>query len=156
MLINLTNKVETPMNKIYLGIKDGTHVHLEKHIWDCGWYWGFGYVVNCNSHMHMSSIMKPKNKQGNLLVDWTDVNNVFESTWIPQDLWYIILDSFRQAYTLKDAARVYRYGGHITNNAPRIVNAERAASINKDIETILNTVWRYLEIGINHYDRKGV
>ena len=51
-----------------LGINhDGEYVWLEKESWDCGWYWGFGYLHtysnnrcpersrDLNSHFHFDS-----------------------------------------------------------------------------------------------------
>lgn len=40
--------------KIYLlGIdKEGYGVYLEEPKWDCGWYWGFGYIERYTNKMH--------------------------------------------------------------------------------------------------------
>lgn len=41
--------------KIFLlGTIDGKYVWLEEPVWDCGWYWGFGYVEQYTNHRNPS------------------------------------------------------------------------------------------------------
>ena len=127
------------MDKIYLGnTTEYGRLYLSKHSWDCGWYWGFGYIGNSRLHMHIDSLINGE----------YDVNKIFDgSTGITQDQWWIIRDLFRQAYALKAAAEVYQYGGHQTTKpgiTDCIKNLEMAAQINKDLETVLNKVWDFL------------
>ena len=124
------------MDKIYLGnTTEYGRLYLSKHSWDCGWYWGFGYIGNSRLHMHIDSLINGE----------YDVNKIFDgSTGITQDQWWIIRDLFRQAYALKAAAEVYQYGGHQTSKpgiTDCIKNLEMAAQINKDLEIVLNKVW---------------
>ena len=127
------------MDKIYLGnTTEYGRLYLSKHSWDCGWYWGFGYIGNSRLHMHIDSLINGE----------YDVNKIFDgSTGITQDQWWIIRDLFRQAYALKAAAEVYQYGGHQTTRPGMtdcIKNLEMAARINKDLEIVLNKVWDFL------------
>ena len=127
------------MDKIYLGnTTEYGRLYLSKHSWDCGWYWGFGYIGNSRLHMHIDSLINGE----------YDVNKIFDgSTGITQDQWWIIRDLFMQAYALKAAAEVYQYGGHQTMRpgiTDCIKNLEMAARINKDLETVLNKVWDFL------------
>ena len=127
------------MDKIYLGnTTEYGRLYLSKHSWDCGWYWGFGYIGNSRLHMHIDSLINGE----------YDVNKIFDgSTGITQDQWWIIRDLFRQAYALKAAAEVYQYGGHQTSKPGMtdcIKNLEMAALINKDLETVLDKVWDFL------------
>lgn len=58
---------------------DGTKVYLQKHKWDCDWYWGMGYLetftnnnnpeksYDISSHFHFSSFDYK---------DWEKVNSV--------------------------------------------------------------------------------
>ena len=126
-------------DKVYLGnTTEYGKLYLSKHSWDCGWYWGFGYIGNSRLHMHIDSLINGE----------YDVNKIFDgSTGITQDQWWIIRDLFRQAYALKAAAEVYQYGGHQTTKPGMtdcIKNLEMAAQINKDLETVLNKVWDFL------------
>ena len=130
------------MDKIYLG--DTTQygrLYLSKHSWDCGWYWGFGYIGNSRCHMHIDSLINGE----------YDVKKVFDGgTKITQDQWWIIRDLFTQAYALKGAAEVYRHGSHQTTEpgiTDCIKNLEMAARINKDLQIVLDKVWDFLSGG---------
>ena len=126
--------------KIYLGeIKEWGSVSIEKHSWDCEWYWGFGYLGNAHCHFHLES----------LITGETDVKKVFDKgTWLSQSDWWIIRDLAIQAYGLKTAAEVYRHGGHQTSVAgitDKIKNLEKAKELNKDLEIILNSLWEFIK-----------
>ena len=123
--------------KVKLGKIDNETIFIEKHKWDCDWYWGFGYIGNKSSHFHIDSLISSE----------TDVNKVFEDTKISQSEWWIIRDLFIQAYALKKAAEVYRFGGHQTTVAGLtdiIKNANRATELNKDLERVLDLVWKFI------------
>ena len=127
------------MDKIYLGnTTQYGKLYLSKHSWDCGWYWGMGYIGNSRCHMHIDSLINGE----------YDVNKIFDKgTPMTQDQWWIIRDLFMQAYALKESAEVYQYGGHQTSKpgiTDCIKNLEMAAQINKDLETVLNKVWDFL------------
>ena len=126
-------------DRIYLGtIAEYGRLYLSKHSWDCGWYWGMGYIGNNNCHMHIDSLIGAE----------CSICNIFDKgTRITQDQWWIIRDLFKQAYALKEAAEIYQYGGHQTSKpgiTDCIKNLEMAALINKDLETVLNKVWDFI------------
>ena len=139
----------TDFNKILLGkakadagtCADGENVWLEKHKWDCGWYWGFGYVGNKNYHSHFDSLLYIKDGKGAVKYEASDL---FESTNITDKEWWVIRDLFVQAYALKKAAEVYQHGGHqitVSGVTDIIKNKERADQINADLAKVLDTVW---------------
>ena len=140
-------------DKVYLGRIKGTGlIYLDKHRWDCDWYWGFGYLGNKSCHFHIESLI---NSSGNAYVpDWTDVNHQFSETWLTQDQWWILRDLFTQAYALKEAAEAYQYGGHNTDKAApyRVINKDRAAQINEDLETVLDNIWEL----VTEWNAKGL
>lgn len=124
-------------NEVYLGTGKNGWTNLMKHRWDCGWYWGFGYLGNASCHWHFQSILEDHE-------NGTDVQKVFpKSTWISQKQWWIIRDLFVQAYALKKAAETYRYGGHQSSDAEdfRIISASRAKAINEDLGLLLDRIW---------------
>jgi hypothetical protein len=131
-------------DKIYLG-KDrhGDSLWLEKHRWDCDWYWAFGYIGNKNLHTHISSMIDHPDQYE---PRWTDVDFQFLSTWLNQSDWWVLRDLFISAYALKKAAEVYRHGGHQTAKAApyRVTNKQRAAWINKDLKNVLDSIWDFL------------
>ena len=126
------------MTKIMLGkTETNGNVWLTKHKWDCGWYWGFGYLGNLQCHYHFSSVL-----ENNLLA-----SKYFSSTNISDKDWWVIRDLFEQAYALRRAYEVYyRGGGHqssLTGVTDVILNKELAAAINKDLEGVLDRVWAF-------------
>lgn len=134
---------------------DGTKYWLEKESWDCGWYWGLGYVHtftnnsnpersrDINSHSHFDSMFFKKNINGydafrQLLVD-TPLSD--------EELWTLV-ELMRTAYTLKESAEVFGRGGsHYTTNpcadvikTPGMVmkiNDEMIPSIMEEVRKIL-------------------
>ena len=134
------------MIKIYLGkmasnvgtLADSELLYLTKHTWDCAWYWGFGYVGNSSSHFHFSA----------LLATTKTASELFQSTKISDADWWVIRDLFIQAYALKKAAEVYRYGGHQTNHAgitDIIKDTDIGVRLNADIKKILDVLWGFIE-----------
>lgn len=144
-------------NKIHLGklksdagtSADGENVWLEKHKWNCGWYWGFGYLGNKNCHFHFDSLLYIKDGKGSVKYCASDL---FESTPITDKQWWVIRDLFTQAYALRKAAEVYQYGGHQTT-APGVTdiikNKERADQINADLAKVLDLAWSYACAAVN-------
>jgi len=117
----------------------GEDLFISKHSFDCGWYWGFGYIGNKNIHTHAETFIHE------LL--WHDVNQVFEKSIFKNnnDFW-VFKDLLKQAYALKECAAIYQYGGHcITDPKTQIIRSkEKAETINKDLEKILNSLWDML------------
>ena len=132
---NIENSIFT---KIYLGIQNGERVYISKHSWDCGWYWGFGYIGNRNCHFHFESYL---NSSVRLASD------IFENPTFSDKDWWVIRDLFVQAYALQKVAEIYRYGGHQTTLAgiTDILRCdEKAEQCNEDLEFVLNTVWKFM------------
>ena len=118
----------------------GQDICIEKHSWDCGWYWGFGYIGNKNLHCHCTQFIHE------LL--WHDLKDVFEiSIFKTNDQFWIFKDLLKQAYTLQSCAEVYQYGGHcIANSKTEIIrNKRRAKTINRDLSKVLDQLWKLLE-----------
>jgi hypothetical protein len=120
----------------------GEKIYIEKHNWDCGWYWGFGYLsdqfntIHCHADQFINQLL------------WHDKNQVFEkSIFKNNDQFWIFKDLLKQAYTLKECAEIYQYGGHcITNEKTEIIrNKRKARSINRDLSKVLDQLWNLLE-----------
>lgn len=130
--------------RIYLGrIAGSGGTYLTKHTWDCGWYWGFGYLGNKNCHFHINSLI---NHPKEYCANWHNVSHQFAETWITQRQWWIIRDLFIQAYALQKAAETYRYGGHQTQDAApyRITDADMAKTLNEHLGKLLDNIWQLL------------
>ena len=117
----------------------GENIYLEKHSFDCGWYWGFGYIGNRRLHTHASIFI-------NELL-WHNKNEVFkESIFKTDDDFWIFKDLLKQAYTLQKCAEIYQYGGHCITHSKTVIikNNSKADIINKDLETVLDQLWTFL------------
>ena len=137
--------------KLYLGrLRDdfqdlgGEAIYLSKHSWDCDWYWGMGYIGNKDLHSHFkSTFLKDRGTY--------DIKDIFSETKLTQSNWWSILEMFETAYALREAADLYHRGGsRISTNLCRekLKDEELATRLNKDLEEVLDTVWRYIEVSI--------
>jgi len=101
-----------------LGVnKDGEHVYLEKESWDCGWYWGFGYLhtftndrqptrsVDISSHFHFDG----KFLEGPLSAYDTFREYFKETVLTNNEIWELV-DLMTTAYTLKKTAAILSHG----------------------------------------------
>lgn len=91
--------------KIKLGVVEQEPIYLSPPSWDCGWYWGWGYLGNNNCHYHLSGLDKSKDLK-------TAIDDHFGDSYLiePSQRWRFaeLVQSF---YKLKDIAEVYNIGG---------------------------------------------
>ncbi len=125
-----------------LGVdKDGVHYWLEAPKWDCGWYWGFGYVEaytnnknpsvarDIDSHQHWDSFIVGKIETYNHekkawiaseYIHHLNDNFQFASTTITNKESWEIAELMKQFYLLKQMAdfcqRKPRPGCHISTS----------------------------------------
>lgn len=155
--------------KILLGRINNENIYLSRHTWDCGWYWGFGYVGNFNYHFHIDSLINERDYGGNF--PSTDVNKVFENPEFTQNQWWVIRDLFIQAYSLKETAACFRYGGHqvhktgitdiLKNTTVREVIDNKIQDaklmenvLDEKLKLILDTVWQFMLDSIEENKQK--
>jgi hypothetical protein len=144
--------------KIYLGTTradfkqlPSERIYLSKHTWDCGWYWGFGYIGNHKLHAHFKLFLEGG--------DTYDLPKVFSNTKLTQNNWWTVLEMFSSAYKLREAADLYNRGGsHISNNLckAKLQDKELSDRINKDLELVLDRVWKYIEEAIEDNTQKEI
>lgn len=109
--------------EMYLLGKDAYNIYyyLEAPTWDCGWYWGFGYiegfrgnVVNDTrqaSHQHAEDFMSK------WFTEFNGSNPVLSETTFTQAEGWTLSELFKTFYTLKESAELLGRGGsHITTN----------------------------------------
>jgi hypothetical protein len=99
IFLNIEDKGEKMSIKIKLGILNPKAtkttnykqaIFLTKHSFDCGWYWGFGYIGNAGHHFHIDSLFHNEN-----------IKDVFTLTPLNQTDWNYLRDQFKKAYDLK-------------------------------------------------------
>lgn len=128
--------------RILLGFNQHNEaVYMEKHSWDCDWYWGFGQLTTKTSYTSFKYVAMRHDLHGDR---WPDISHTLKQTNITQDEWWIFLDLFKQAYALQAAAEVYRYGGHISGRVDityLLRNKDKEASLNADLKKVLDLIW---------------
>lgn len=113
--------------KYLLGVVNGEKIYLSPPSWNCGWYWGFGYLGNKNCHYHLNRINRDKNLYEALKEHFGDTLTIKDA-----DLW-VFCELVMAAYSLKDTAEVLGRGGsHYTANPCKdlIINKNEVTRIN--------------------------
>ena len=133
--------------KIYLlGTFEGGHnFWLEEPKWECGWYWGFGYVetYTIESHQHYDGLCFKKYEyydhkkgcfqQGEYIHKLSDRPDVVACSLIEREQW-ILSDLMKMAYTLNKTAELYRQGNaYLTSHdlVPQLKRPDREKEINE-------------------------
>lgn len=149
------NTIEKYPAKVYLGKHEGEKIYLSAPSWDCGWYWGFGYLGNKNCHYHVNGLTKHEEyKNGHFEYEFTNLFDGFkkhfgESLVIDndKDLWSLC-ELFATFYSLKEAAEVLGRGGaNYTSNPCKsiIQNKEEVKRINEVVlPAIFDEIYKIL------------
>lgn len=117
--------------KYLLGKVDGENIYLSPPSWDCGWYWGFGYLGNNNCHYHLSGLNQGKNQHfRDALLEHFKGKSIFCHDGLTWTFCELVLT----AYSLKETAEILGRGGsHCTTNpvADIIKNENETKRINE-------------------------
>lgn len=133
--------------KLFFGTRkeDNAKIWFDVPEWQCGWYWGFGYLGNKNEHYHLDGYSKKdyhiKDENGKFHFIRGDRNenmfgcliNDYElAPAIKANLWQFC-EIAKTIYTLKETAEVLGRGGsNFTTNLCKdeIVNKKEVHRIN--------------------------
>jgi hypothetical protein len=119
----------------------GELVWLESPTWDCGWYWGFGYVEtytnnryphlarDISSHSHFSGLIG-KQDNGKYIYH---INEIMDTPLTDTESWELS-DLMKRFYTLKESAEVFHRG-----NANYTSNTKHDSK-NEDLAKYINEV----------------
>lgn len=121
--------------KWYLGkSKTWGMVWLTDFSWDCGWYWGGGYLGNKNCHFHVSSYFTDYKADA-----YTAIKSDFESLKLTDDQLWRFCDLFKQFYAYQEAAECFKFGGHYTSKDrnPKEINDTLYIELNKHLEEVI-------------------
>lgn len=135
---------------------DGILYWLESASWDCGWYWGGGYVEtytnnehperarDINSHQHFDGLFFNKHTDGH-----TAFKEFFNETpFTDSEIWKI-LELMKAFYTAREYSdMIHRGGAHYTTNPAKeaIQNPGEYERINKKmIPAIMQEVYKIME-----------
>lgn len=147
---------------------DGTLVWLEAPSWDCGWYWGFGYMEtytnnlhperakDITSHSHWEGFLGRQEKydftKGCWVLDNEYRHHIKESLKLSdcvltEDESWEISDLMKRFYTLRETAEILHSGtGHLTSRGEhKTKNDEMLKWLNEvEIPTIMSAVIKIL------------
>jgi hypothetical protein len=153
-------KTTTEFKKKKLGIADGQPIYLSPPSWDCGWYWGFGYLGNKDCHYHIDGLTKIETYNHEKRVSeyqfvnlYDGIKKHFGDSFIVKkdsDIW-TLTELFNTFYKLKDTAEVLGRGGsNYTTNpiAALIINKEEVKRIN---EVIMPAIFEEIYKILNKY-----
>ena len=115
--------------------KDGQKVWLREFKWDCGWYWGGGYIEiftkngkDIQEHLHFDDLFL----KGTKSID--AINDYFKETVLSESEWWQLLDLFNQFYSIKKCAEVLQYGGGYSIIPEQQKEKNIAKKLNKYLE----------------------
>lgn len=138
----LQKKVFERKGKKYflLGRLNGENYWLESASFDCGWYWGFGYIEVFNKfktdivlHTHYDGFLFKQNEKGDYIHTLKDITG-FETPLTDAEQWELS-DLMKSFYSLQDTAEIFYQGNsHFTSNCKLdLKNAELYNKINKEL-----------------------
>ena len=148
--IEHSNQFKAQFKDFLIGVMDGRGILLRVPSFDCGWYWGFGYLGNKNCHFHLNHLesMNPSLANKNL---YDQLIGMFgDSLTIPKDVLWKFCEIVQTIYTLKEAAKVFGRGGsHYTTNpdAGALKIPEYVSHINDDLIPMqIRSLWALLAV----------
>lgn len=114
--------------KVYLlgADEEGILYWLKEPSWDCGWYWGFGYIetytnnnhpnrsLDINSHQHAENFMSK------WFTEWNGSKPILKETVFNEKEGWELSELFEQFYFLQKAAEFFNMGK--TNVANTTIN----------------------------------
>lgn len=131
--------------KLFLGRNDNENIFLTKPSWDCGWYWGFGYIGNKNCHYHVDGLKKIENYKFDKDVREYEFVNLYDGfkkhfgdSFVVKkdaDIW-TLAELFSTFYILKETTEILGRGGsNYTNNpcSKIITNKREVKRINEKV-----------------------
>ena len=127
-------------DKILLFKADNNRYYLRKPKFDCGWYWGLGYLATGRgSHLHFDTYFENK--------PFCDALADFDDTPFTKEESYIITDYMGQLYTLSEMADMLHLGNtHVTSNAKVLeqFKEQNTAEYKRICNVLIPTVWNAL------------
>lgn len=124
--------------QLYLGKHKNAKHYLQKHSWDCDWYWDMGCVKGQGFRTPFAIVFFTN-------ADWTDLSKQLTDTKLTQEDWLWLLERMKTAYALREAAAVVGRGGAHVSSPCMSPDPEMATVLNDRLGDLLNEVWEYLE-----------
>jgi hypothetical protein len=115
-------------------------IWLEAASWDCGWYWGFGYVEtytgknpstsrDINSHSHFDGLVGFKTADNKYIAHLNESPEMSATVLSDRESWELC-DLMSSFYTLKKAAEIFRQGNsHLTSTTNADLKSEETVKL---------------------------
>jgi len=133
-------------SRFLMGKVNNECIYLSAPNWDCGWYWGFGYLGNKDCHYHLNGLNNKINLYDAIREHFGKSLTIKED----KDIW-TFCELVLTAYSLKETAEVLGRGGsHMTKNPCQniIKNEVEEKRIN---EIVLPAIFNAIEDIISKY-----
>lgn len=112
---------------------EGLKVWLVEPSWDCGWYWGFGYIEiysknqkTLYTHTHFDSLFL------NVKYGWEKIEKYFKETTLTYKEQWKLLDYMKSFYTLRKTSDLVHQGHSNYSTTPlQLKDDEMYEKINK-------------------------
>lgn len=149
-----TTELSPSGHKLFLlGIKDGIYYWLHEPTWDCGWYWGLGYVetytntkypenaMDIESHQHLRTMFL--NKNANIVYE---LKSFFDDIVLSEKEMYQFAELIKSMYICRDFADMTNRGGanYTTNPCKNILQDDK---LNNHVNnTMLPAIFKQIEL----------
>lgn len=90
--------------------EEGTKYWLEEPSWDCGWYWGFGYIETLNAR---GTDIESHQHADNFYTKWKS-KTLKETTFTEDESW-ALCELFDNFYMLRELADAQHHNGKLGN-----------------------------------------
>ena len=149
--------------KVLLGYNNDLPIFLSPPSWDCGWYWGWGYLENKDCYYHVEGLKKIQtynHKKEVQEYEFCDLKTGFDKHFgdsfiIKETQRWEFAELFQSFYYLKNIAEVYNRGGsHLTINpcSELIKNINEVKRINEILlPKIFEETYKIIENGKYKY-----
>lgn len=120
---------------------DGVEYWLEKASWDCGWYWGFGYIESKHSHEHADNFLSE------WFTEWNGSKPRLDKRTFTEAEGWELCELLKQFYTLKNTAEYFGRGKENCGNTeiPDYKKPELVKEINEvRMPIIFNRIYEIL------------
>lgn len=144
-----SDEFKTKFKDFRIGVMDRRGVLLRVPSFDCGWYWGFGYLGNRDCHFHLNSLEVMDSSLANKNMYDQLIGLFGDSLTIPKDKLWQFCEIVNSVYTLKKAAELFGRGGsHYTTNpdASTLKIPEYENHINSELIPMqIRSLWALLD-----------
>lgn len=134
--------------KKLIGKNHNENIYLDAPSWNCGWYWGFGYLGNRNCHYHFDGLNKNKDLHGAIIEHFGSSLQIRTS-----DVW-VFAELIKTFYNLKNTAELLGSGSsHLTSNPCKdlIINKDEVKRINEIVlPSVFDEIYKILERNENN------